>query len=330
MEKLARETFSLWDEKRVGFSWRTYYLAHTLRVRNLCLHMGRREGGDLRVLEVAALLHDITKRYDGQILVDEHGKRTVDAWGFWKNQCILPNPHRSNLATKLYHYFDQYGELHSRSGALIARAVLELRGVERSRARRIAEAILAHVKPAEIESHPWRTLYSRPECCVLCDADMIDSNLGLVAFYRNVQIYTHRRATETHVPHIREYVQSVPRWLQMKDHFLPRLHTDSAEQIGHARLRRCLEFHQRMICELADDFELARKFGLLAVFEYFMTTHEDPDLEAELRYLAGHWLPRRERELQGLPPEERMVGERCLNSAKEFCALLHKEVEGEI
>lgn len=34
-------------------------ITHTLRVRNLCLHIGRIEGGDPEILEASALLHDI-------------------------------------------------------------------------------------------------------------------------------------------------------------------------------------------------------------------------------------------------------------------------------
>jgi uncharacterized protein len=34
-------------------------ITHTLRVRNLCLHIGSIEGGDLEILEASALLHDI-------------------------------------------------------------------------------------------------------------------------------------------------------------------------------------------------------------------------------------------------------------------------------
>lgn len=35
---------------------------HTRRVRNLCMHIGRVEGADLVILEIAALLHDVGRR----------------------------------------------------------------------------------------------------------------------------------------------------------------------------------------------------------------------------------------------------------------------------
>src|SRR5688572_19449034 len=64
VEALVRETFELWDVVRVGFSWRHYYLNHTYRIRNLSVQMAAAEGGDPDLLEMAAILHDITKRYD--------------------------------------------------------------------------------------------------------------------------------------------------------------------------------------------------------------------------------------------------------------------------
>ncbi len=40
-------------------SWWAHDIDHTLRVRDLCLNIGKTENADLDVLEIAALLHDI-------------------------------------------------------------------------------------------------------------------------------------------------------------------------------------------------------------------------------------------------------------------------------
>ena len=88
LEELVRATFLLWEEKWVGFSWRHYYFNHTQRVRALSLEIGRREHADLRKLEYAALLHDITKRYDGKIVSDKDGNRILDENGFWRRPPI--------------------------------------------------------------------------------------------------------------------------------------------------------------------------------------------------------------------------------------------------
>ena len=39
---------------------------HTQRVRNLCMHIGRVEGADKEVLEIAALLHDVGRFYQDE------------------------------------------------------------------------------------------------------------------------------------------------------------------------------------------------------------------------------------------------------------------------
>ncbi|MFX1405107.1 MAG: HD domain-containing protein, partial [Promethearchaeota archaeon] len=46
---------------------------HTLRVRQLCLLIGKREGADLEVLEAAALLHDIG-RPEEEVTGESHAK----------------------------------------------------------------------------------------------------------------------------------------------------------------------------------------------------------------------------------------------------------------
>lgn len=50
---------------------------HTLRVHNLCLHIGKKENADMEVLEIAAFLHDIGReeqdKSDGKICHAEKG-----------------------------------------------------------------------------------------------------------------------------------------------------------------------------------------------------------------------------------------------------------------
>ena len=114
LNELVKETFLLWDEDWVDFSWRYYYFEHTQRVRALSLEIGRHEDADLRKLEYAAILHDITKRYDGKILRDSQGRRILDENGLWRNELLMPK--RENIVTKLYREFDQFHKLHNVSG----------------------------------------------------------------------------------------------------------------------------------------------------------------------------------------------------------------------
>ena len=89
LEDLVLETYSLWDHNRIGFQWRHYTWNHTKRVRAMGMELGRKAGGDVKKLELAGTLHDITKKYDGEILTDEEGKRVTSAQGFWLNEKLL-------------------------------------------------------------------------------------------------------------------------------------------------------------------------------------------------------------------------------------------------
>src|SRR5918997_7056876 len=90
IEQVVVDTFARWDVVRVGFSWRKYYMDHTLQVQNLALRMAQDLDADPEQLRFAAILHDISKRYDGAILKDEQGKNVVDAEGFWLNETVPP------------------------------------------------------------------------------------------------------------------------------------------------------------------------------------------------------------------------------------------------
>ncbi len=61
VEKLVQRELSGWPLEWSGFNWPGYTYEHTLRVRNLSLCMARRLGADERIVELAALLHDIGK-----------------------------------------------------------------------------------------------------------------------------------------------------------------------------------------------------------------------------------------------------------------------------
>ena len=72
LDRLLLQTYALWKPGWVTFNWRRYTYDHVQRVRALALSLCAEEGGDTAVTELAALLHDITKPYDGEIIVDEY------------------------------------------------------------------------------------------------------------------------------------------------------------------------------------------------------------------------------------------------------------------
>ncbi len=182
LDRLVAETCNLWDVGWVTFNWRNYTCDHVRRVRALTTTLCSREGGDLAVCDLASLLHDITKPYDGEYVVDAEGKRAVDADGYWRN---APRPPaRSNEVTDLYDALGLAGELHNASGAVVALYLLRRRGVDADTCERVAQTIRDHLKPpddAPVESR------------CLSDADTIDANIGLPAFVRNIYIHLHFR-----------------------------------------------------------------------------------------------------------------------------------------
>jgi len=110
---------------------------HTERVYRLCLRIGRKEKADLGILRLAALLHDI-------------GREEED---------------RSD------------GKIcHGRSGAALARGVLERRGLDRASVRAVVHCIRTH-------RFRKRAVPKTLEAKILFDADKLDS-IGAVGVGR--------------------------------------------------------------------------------------------------------------------------------------------------
>lgn len=289
LDELLRETFLLWDPGWVTFNWRGYTYDHTQRVRGLAVTLCCCEGGDETVTELAALLHDISKPYDGAYIVDVEGKRIVDERGYWKNEPRLPV--RSNAVTRLYDELGLAGKLHNESGAILATHVLRARGVDDTTCERVARTIRDHLRPPE-----GRTL----ESACLYDADTIDANIGLPAFVRNIYINLHfhdaRKRPETPpldallrdhpMGFLEPYVlDNLPRWVGGKRRdFVPRLLTGSARALSMARLERL----ERVFADLAQEVrDQDNGQSRLDVVRHFVQHREDPSISAEAESLAN-------------------------------------------
>ena len=132
VSRIKEEAGAFFRSARGSHDW-----DHTERVYRLCLRIGRKEKADLRVLELAALLHDI-------------GREEED---------------RSN------------GKIcHGRTGAALARGILERHGLDRAAVRAVVHCIRTH--RFRKRAVP-RTLEAR----VLFDADKLDS-IGAVGVGR--------------------------------------------------------------------------------------------------------------------------------------------------
>lgn len=328
LEELVKETFMLWDEKRVGFSWRHYFYNHTQRVRKLSLAIGKHEGADLRKLEYAALMHDITKRYDGKILTDKDGKRVIDEDGFWQNETLPPNPNKSNIVTEIYEKHNQAGKLHNDSGALVASEILKNYGFSQEFCDGVGSIIVSHLKPSESNEEKTRRFNENFEGKILYEADTIDPNLGMVAFFRNIGIHTHSMLQRTGKADLKDYIEGIPRWLDMKEDFLPRMQTDTGLKKGKERQLRNWEMWSRIEKE-KEDFELNQKYGVLGIVDYFMGCCDDPNLAEQMDYVENTWLPERKEMVSG-ENHKREAAEQSLNSAVDFHAMLAGEIIGEL
>ena len=321
LNELVKQTFLLWDEIWVGFSWRHYYFNHTQRVRALSLEIGRREGADLRKLEYSALLHDVTKRYDGRILTDSQGNRILDGNGFWHNELMMPR--RGNVVTRLYRELNQFGKLHNVSGALVAKKLLVSYGLPSSFCSSVGSVIRSHLNPDMYEdgSLPADILEKK----ILYEADTIDANIGLPAFYRNVQIRTHYARVEKGRSDLEEYVSHIEPWIDGKTFSVDKMETKTGKHLARRRLKRMRKISHRIRKELEGNLRLGLRYGLLGIIREFMDRNQDPNLRDEMIFLTTRWIPQRTKMLKTeKDPKARLI----LHDAEEFCSLLLSEIDG--
>lgn len=324
VEEVVVQTFDLWDLTRVGFSWRKYYLNHTRQVQNLALRIARDMGADTEQLHYAAILHDITKRYDGAILKDAEGKNVLDDEGFWLNETIRPD--RGNWVTDLYDRLALHGQIHHVSGAVLTEHVLREFGYPESFIRAVVKIVRGHLKgrvPPEVHDERYR----EPEVRILYDADTIDPNVGLTAFYRNIQItagYALQRGETVDVP---SYVERLPRWIDMKESFRDHMLTDRGREICDERQARSRALVRELQAELARP-EVNGRYGLLGALEYLFTNPEDPSLHEHADGLRDDWLPQREALLASQSGPESDLGAEGLERSRRFIGMLHSEIAG--
>ena len=326
IEATVIDTFAQWEVTRVGFSWRKYYLDHTRQVQNLALRMARELDADPEQLRFAAILHDITKRYDGAVIKDAEGQFVRNEEGFWLNETM--QPHRRNWVTQLYDDLGLAGQIHHVSGATLAEHVLREFDFPENFVQPVRKIVAGHLKgKVPPEEHDRR--YSEIEVRILYDADTIDPNVGLTAFYRNIQITAGNLLARGEPVNLREYVTvNLPRWVRMKDTFRDDMLTELGRQICDERQERNRKLFATLEDELADE-ALNRKYGLLGVVEHLFTNPEDPSITEHTRSLRENWLPERQRLLGEEEVMARHRAEEALQRSRDFIAALDQEIIGE-
>lgn len=326
LEELTVETFKLWDHNRVGFQWRHYTLNHTLRVRNLCCELGRKEDADSTKLAFAATLHDITKRYDGAILSDENGKRVLDENGFWKNETLMPA--RSNLVTELYDENNLHGKVHSVSGAVIAEKLLEGYDLPGDFIESVSSIIRAHVRPPNPTPEQFEEYYGKVENRILCDADTIDPNVGYTAFYRNVHIHCYHAMQRGNFD-LEAYASNLSNWVNTKYTFVDNLLAESSKEVGTKRQERNGNLCAMLAGEM-ENFQLNLKYGLLGMIDYLVSGTEDPNFREQMDYLEEHWVPERQKQIDHESGADKELAQQGLSRVVDFCHLMAEEHDGKI
>lgn len=330
IEALTRETFTLWNEKRVGFSWRSYYMDHTLRVRSNALSIGAVEGADHEVLAYAATLHDITKRYDGPYKVDQSGNRVVNEDGLWVNEPLRPA--RQNVVTRMYDEMNLYFHVHHDSGAKVAEKLLQIEGCSNDFTRQVSHVIRGHLRPL---NPPWRLgsaedPYGDPESCVLYDADTIDANLGAVAFYRHIQIHGHRVIQEKGELDLLAYVDAIGNWVERKEEFVDKCLTKTGKAVAAYRYETDRRIHRWLEKERQTlrDFRVSKEFGVMGLIRFFLQNVDDPNMHRELDEVERQWVvERRQRIEAGDAPAG---ADEALARAEKVVQLMRAEVEGRL
>lgn len=330
LERLTKETFDLWNEVRVGFSWRSYYMNHTLRVRANALAIGALEGADPEVLAYAATLHDITKRYDGPYKVDQQGRRVVNKDGLWVNEPLMPA--RANRVTRLYDEMNLYYQVHHDSGAAIAQRLLTEGGHQPEFARQVAHVIRGHLRPI---NPPWRLgspedPYGDPESCALYDADTIDANLGAVAFYRHVQIHGYREIREKGALDPVRYVDAVGEWVTRKREFVTSRISETAKAVAADRFETDRTIHAWLEEERRSEesIRVALEYGLMGLIQFFLQHVEDPNMDAELDAVERVWIPERRHKVEA--NEAPAGAAEALQRVERVVAAFRAEMEGRI
>ncbi len=187
-------------------AWGSHDWDHTERVLRLCLRIGRKEQADLTVLELAALLHDI-----GRAEEDASSGRVC----------------------------------HGRAGAVLAKELLERRGLDPGLVREVVHCIRTH-------RFRKRAAPQTLEARVLFDADKLDS-IGAVGVGRaflfagevGARLHDSRIDVRKTKPYTRDdtaYREYLVKLGRVKD----RIFTREGRRIAAERHRFMVEFFDRL------------------------------------------------------------------------------------
>jgi uncharacterized protein len=179
---------------------------HTRRVFRLCLRIGKKEQADLGVLRLAALLHDIGRGQE-----DRSGGKTC----------------------------------HARTGAALARGILERHGLDRATIRDVVSSIRTH-------RFRKRAVPRTLEAKILFDADKLDS-IGAVgigrAFLFAGEVGARLHDSRVDVARTKPYTEddtAYREFLVKLGRIRGRMHTREGRRLAAARHRYMVDFFKRL------------------------------------------------------------------------------------
>jgi uncharacterized protein len=173
------------------------------------------------------------------------------------------------LASLLHDIRKDAGKGHAQVGAEESEHILKKLGVRAKVRRRVCEAIALHSGDNKPDS-------PRESLC-LGDADLIDSNFGLVATWRFITIRSgHDTALE-------DTIRGMSEWLPKKDDLLSWLLTRSGREIARQRSARMRVFCEQLLDELGRPPE--HRNGVMKAAGHFHESRGSTLLTAQVRAL---------------------------------------------
>jgi hypothetical protein len=192
----------------------------------------------------------------------------------------------------------------------------------------VAEVVRGHLKPTNLGEAEFDQRYRLIESRILYDSDTIDPNVGLTAFYRNIQINAGGWHKRGETPDIDAYVRGLPRGVNMKDEFMDHMLTQRGREIVAERQQRNRQLCKQLESEL-DATALNEAYGMLGCVRHLMTDAEDPSLHRHALGLREQWLPEREAALTEERAHDRDAAAESLERARGFISLLEAEIAGQ-
>src|SRR5262249_29722709 len=153
------------------------------------------------------------------------------------------DPARTNWVTELYDSLNLRGTVHHISGAVLTQAILAEYGVDADVRGAVSEVVRGHLKPSNLTDAEMERMYRLPETRILYDADTIDPNLGMGAFYRNIQINTGFALRQGKTLELRDYLGRIPGWVNSKDSFISHMLSGVGREVAAER-----QAHNRWLC----------------------------------------------------------------------------------